>query len=180
MIRMVVGLGNPGKSYQGTRHNVGQRVVESAEKNNLIPRQVLVFRRQSPFYRNEYMNELGLPISRVMQYHKLKPSELLVVCDDFSIPLGALRIRPAGSSGGHNGLQSILDTLETQQIPRLRVGIGPVSADEDPVDFVLKRFAKNETATVEEVTARAAEAIRTILLEGIETAMNRYNQKGAA
>ena len=101
------------------------------------------------------------------------------MCDDFSIPLGSLRIRLKGSSGGHNGLDSILQSLGTLDVPRLRVGIGPVQEGEDPADFVLEVFKSKEKAMVEEMIQKAAEAVRVSVLEGLETAMNRFNQKAA-
>lgn len=173
---MVVGLGNPGKKYEKTRHNVGFRVAEELRRDPLLPK-VHIFIRQSPFM-TMMMNEHGYNVQRVAAYNGIDGAEVLVVMDDFSIPLGTLRLRQEGSSGGHNGLQSILDAFGTLHIPRLRVGIGPVPVGDDPKDFVLRPFTKEEESKVRsEVIPRAADAVRATLREGLEKAMNQFNKK---
>jgi PTH1 family peptidyl-tRNA hydrolase len=168
-IKLVVGLGNPGKSYASTRHNVGRRVVEYLEKKKpegvylLIP--------------EVFMNTSGVPVAQLVRKKGFLPENVLIVSDDFELPLGSLRIRLKGSSGGHNGLQSVLENLGTQNVPRLRLGIGPVPEGEDPADFVLKPFASGEKKRVDEAIQQAAEAVSVATTEGIETAMNRFNKR---
>ncbi len=171
-IKMVVGLGNPGKTYVHTRHNVGYRVIDELEKNP--PERLMLYKPDGVF-----MNESGRPVTEVMRRKGIQPDELLVVCDDFSILMGSIRLRTKGSSGGHNGLDSILKALATTEIARLRVGIGPVPEGMDPADFVLKRFAAMEDECISEMIHTAAEAIGCIAAEGWETAMNRFNRKAA-
>jgi PTH1 family peptidyl-tRNA hydrolase len=168
-IKLVVGLGNPGKSYAATRHNIGRRVVEILEKHK--PEGVRLYTTEV------FMNTSGVPVAQLMRKKGIAPEDLLVISDDFELPLGSLRIRLKGSSGGHNGLQSILENLGTQNVPRLRVGIGPVPDAEDPADFVLKSFAPGEKKQAEAAVGQAAEAVQVALVEGIETAMNRFNRR---
>jgi len=169
-IRLIVGLGNPGTRYHPTRHNVGYRVIDVLKVNP--PAGVRLLKPESVF-----MNESGHPVAELARKNGISAAELLVVCDDFAIPLGQLRIRSKGSSGGHNGLNSIIQTMGTADIPRLRVGIGPVPDGEDPANFVLKSFAKKEADAVDAVIQRAAEATRVVIAEGLEPAMNKFNQK---
>ncbi len=167
----MVGLGNPGSHYERTRHNLGYRVLDALQEKP--PARLLAFRP------SVFMNSTGLEVSTLARKKGLIPGDILVVCDDFSIPLGVLRIRLKGSSGGHNGLDSILQSMGTSEVPRLRMGIGPVPDGQDPADFVLKKFSALEKPSVDEMIARAAEAVRVIDSEGIETAMNRFNAKVA-
>lgn len=166
---MVVGLGNPGRAYAGTRHNVGRRIAEAVQHE--LPSSVHVY------WPETFMNVCGAPIAAAARKKGVSPGELLLITDDFELPLGTLRIRQKGSSGGHNGLQSVLEAFGTSVIPRLRVGIGPVPDGQDPADFVLKPFPASDRKQVGDVLVRGAEAVRTAVTEGVETAMNRYNQK---
>lgn len=168
-IKLVVGLGNPGKSYAATRHNIGRRIVERLEKDK--PEGVALCMP------DVFMNTSGGPVAQLARKKGLSPEEVLVVSDDFELPLGRLRIRLRGSSGGHNGLKSVLECMGTQNVPRLRVGIGPVPPEEDPANFVLKPFAAREKKDVEQAVELAAEAVRAVVNEGIETAMNRFNRR---
>ncbi len=170
MIKLVVGLGNPGKNYTHTRHNVGFLVLNRLEQGEAPD--VVLFRPDS------FMNQSGGPVSQIARKKGIQPSEILVVCDDFSIPLGTLRLRFKGSSGGHNGLDSILNAFGTQDIPRLRVGIGPVPEGQDPANFVLASFASREKPILDDAVALAADAVRTTVTQGFETAMNKFNKKG--
>ena len=166
----MVGLGNPGPKYAQTRHNIGYRVIDALESSPLEG--VWLFKPEAV-----YMNESGRPVSEMMRRKGVGPQEVLVVCDDFSIPLKTLRIRVRGSAGGHNGLNSILESLGTPEIPRLRVGIGPVFLEMDPADFVLKNFGKQEYSAVQQMIGVAAEAIRLAVKNSLEVAMNQYNNK---
>jgi len=168
-IRLIVGLGNPGSSYTHTRHNIGYRVLDYLETQTLPPG-LFLYRPESSF-----MNTCGIPIAQVMRKKGITPEQLLVICDDFAIPLGHLRIRSKGSSGGHNGLKSIFEQLGTQEIPRLRIGIGPVPEKMDPANFVLQNFQKHERSAVETVIEHAALATRCIAEEGLVNAMNQFN-----
>ena len=123
------------------------------------------------------MNTSGVPVAQLVRKKGFAPEDLLVVSDDFELPLGSLRIRLQGSSGGHNGLNSILEHLGTLRVPRLRVGIGPVPENEDPADFVLKPFSSGEKKQAEKAVELAADAVRVAVDAGIETAMNRFNRR---
>jgi len=172
-IKMVVGLGNPGEEYENTRHNIGHRVLDLLNQlNKKNPYGVRLFKPTG------YMNSSGISVSETLRKKGYKPDELLVVCDDFSIPLGTCRIRLGGSSGGHNGLDSIIQSLGTQEIPRLRVGIGPVPLGQDPADFVLKPFrGPDEKAKVNEIIPLVAQMVEVATTRGLEAAMNQYNNK---
>jgi PTH1 family peptidyl-tRNA hydrolase len=186
-IRLVVGLGNPGEGYAGTRHNVGFRAVEDFVKwaggswkrspvgRGLTSRLTLPDRVVTAVKPHTYMNLSGEMVSGLARYHGVGPGEILVVCDDFSLPLGRLRIRQRGSAGGQNGLQSVIERLGTQEVARLRLGIGPVPPGWDPADFVLSRFPAAERKEVAAMVERAVGAIRAVLEKGLEQAMNAFN-----
>ena len=169
-IRLVVGLGNPGKAYTFTRHNIGRRVLETLEADP--PAGVFLLAPDS------FMNVSGLPVAEMLRRKGLTPPQLLVVVDDFELPLGILRLRPSGSSGGHNGLKSVFEALGTQDVPRLRIGIGPVPEGDDPADFVLRAFSGAEKTKISEsVLPRAAACVRRVIEANVETAMNEFNNK---
>jgi len=182
---LIVGLGNPGREYQETRHNVGFRVVERlAERHGIDLRK---HRHQAAYGEGRiagqpvllakpltYMNLSGQAVAALARYHNLAPSDILVVTDDANLPLGRLRIRPRGTAGGHNGLKSIISCLQTTEFPRLRIGVG--AADGRPmVDHVLGRFSRAESEAIAAAIEEAADAVELFLREGIEAAMNRYN-----
>ena len=170
-IKLVVGLGNPGKAYVGTRHNIGYRVIDILESEK--------WDRMDLFKPSGFMNTSGGPVQEQARRNGFAPHEVLVICDDFTLPIGSLRLRVGGSSGGHNGLDSILQAFGTQSIPRLRVGIGPVPPQEDPADFVLKTFRGEEKVLIDEMVGRAAEAVKVIADKGWDTAMNQFNKRAA-
>ncbi len=185
-MKLVVGLGNPGRKYEGTRHNIGFDVLErlAARAGNPARRQ----RFQGEFCQASirgsavlllwpltWMNLSGGSVRAARDFFKIDHADILVICDDFQLPLPTIRMRPRGSAGGQKGLADILKQLGTQAIPRLRVGIGPVPASHDPADFVLARFTANERPEADAAFARAAEAAETWSALGIEAAMNRYN-----
>jgi len=182
----VVGLGNPGKRYEGTRHNVGFEVLDvlADRAGNPARRQ----RFQGEFCQATirgsavlllwpltWMNLSGGSVRAARDFYKIDHADILVICDDFQLPLTAIRIRPRGSSGGQKGLADILKQLGDQAIPRLRVGIGPVPSSRDPADFVLARFTTAERPEAEASLTRAADAAEAWATLGIEAAMNRYN-----
>ena len=188
-VQLVVGLGNPGARYEGTRHNIGFEAVSTLLRDRTVRRRhfdggVLVEteiagRDIALLCPMGYMNRSGGPVRRLLSSDGLSPSEALVVCDDYALPLGAIRTRLRGSDGGHNGLASILAALGTSEVPRMRLGVGNPPSGEDPADYVLSPFPAQEAAPVEELVGRAAEAIETAVAEGIETAMNRFNRTPA-
>jgi PTH1 family peptidyl-tRNA hydrolase len=168
-IKMAVGLGNPGKTYASTRHNIGSRVIDALQEEKWDGLDL--------YKPTGFMNTCGGPVTQAARERGYGPQDIVVVCDDFAIPLGNLRLRLKGSSGGHNGLDSILQMFDTQDVPRLRIGIGPVPAEEDPARFVLMAFKKDEKELVAKMIERAAEALKVIASEGFEAAMNRFNTK---
>lgn len=188
-MRIVVGLGNPGRRYQGTRHNIGfavadevarrgQAVFESGRGETLTaraglgPASLLVVKPLT------MMNLSGEAVAAVAGFYKVDPSAMLVAADDVNLPLGRLRLRAGGTAGGHNGLKSIIGCLGTEEFPRLRVGVGRGDPRRDLADHVLAVFDDDERDEVDRAIARAADAVETFLAEGIEAAMNRYNRAG--
>lgn len=185
-MKIVVGLGNPGQQYQNTRHNVGfdllselRRVYfgESPRKKfdaevseiTVQGERVLLVAPQT------FMNNSGFSVQKSAAFYQTPPQEILVACDDFSISLGRIRIRPSGSSGGQKGLQSTIQHLGTQDFPRLRLGIGPVPAGRQAADFVLGRFSRDEQSTVQTMLTQAVQAVEEWLKNGVASAMNRFN-----
>ena len=180
---IVVGLGNLGPRYAATRHNIGFMVVDhlAAEQGSqweiqdqsqvaevrLTDRQIWLVKPQT------YMNRSGAAVAAFQQQLGATPAEVLVLLDDFLLDFGRLRLRRGGSDGGHNGLASVLEHLKTPQVPRLRLGIGPPSADEDPIEYVLGAFRQEEK--VAGLVERGCQAIGVCAGEGMEVAMNRFN-----
>ena len=182
-IRLVAGLGNPGSEYNGTRHNIGFAVVDRLatewglswqhEKNWHVlwakgPNAILV----KP---TSYMNRSGEPLQAIAHFYKIKPSEMLIVLDDMALPLGRLRLRPDGGTAGHNGLESVIVQFGTEEIPRLRVGIG-AAPREGSVDYVLGRFFEEERPLVDKSVGRAVEAVKCAIDFGLLSAMNQFNK----
>lgn len=188
-VQVVIGLGNPGARYEGTRHNIGFEAVAALLRDRPVRQRhfdggmlfgsEIAGREIGLMCPMGYMNRSGGPVRRLLQSEGLSPDAALVVCDDYALPLGAIRTRRQGSDGGHNGLASILSALGTSEIPRMRLGIGNPPAGEDPADYVLSPFAPHEAAPVEELLTRAVQAIETAVGQGIETAMNRFNRTPA-
>lgn len=168
MSLLVVGLGNPSLRYNHTRHNVGREFVDYLadlkEKNFLLAKL------------DCFMNESGGPVKRLLEKENLAPSSLLVVVDDFMIPFGTLRLRTRGSSGGHNGLKSIIEHLGTEDFPRLRVGVGPVPDGDDPADFVLEKFTRKELSSLPKLFDSMKQVLDTLTAKGFERAMNETNK----
>jgi PTH1 family peptidyl-tRNA hydrolase len=182
-IRLVVGLGNPGAEYNRTRHNVGFEVVDF-----LASEWGLTWQHSKSWHAlwakgekailvkpASYMNRSGEPLTAVASFYKIEPAEILVILDDFALELGRLRLRPEGSAGGHNGLESILMHLGTEVIPRLRVGIGAAPGG-GAVDYVLGRFFTEEVPVVEKTIERAAAAVKCAIDKGVLSAMNLFNK----
>lgn len=183
-----MGLGNPGERYAGTRHNLGFRVVEelarrrglgpaAAECNCAVwrpPGGALVLAAPRTFM-NRSGHAARCLVERQLAGDGFDLADLLVVYDDVALPLGRLRLRPGGSPAGHRGMESVIEELRDDRVPRLRLGIAPEEPPEDLVAFVLAPFAAGEEETVEEMVGRAADACEAWLDEGIDSAMNSYN-----
>lgn len=183
----VVGLGNPTEKYSMTRHNVGYMVTERIAKD---------FRKKwkpgrGKFYYTDiplkgqklylirsstYMNESGIGVMEAVESFDVLPSRVLVILDDFSLPFGTIRIRSKGSSGGHHGLESIIYHLNTELIPRVRIGIGPVPNGKNPVDFVLEDFSTDEQICLPRIIEISSQAVISCAIKGIEKSMELYNR----
>jgi PTH1 family peptidyl-tRNA hydrolase len=183
-VKLFVGLGNPGEQYRDTRHNVGFRVMDALARawniriltrrcRSLVGEGMVEGREVVLAKPQTYMNNSGRAAASLLEAYGTGAAELLVVCDDFHLDLARLRARRGGSSGGQKGLQSIIDSLGTEEFARLRIGIGPPKGD--PVEFVLKPFRKTEEGEVEEAVTRAAEACEIWLRGGIDECMSAFN-----
>lgn len=188
MLALVVGLGNPGRRYARTRHNVGWMVVdalraragEPAERetaHSLLCHAVLGGREVALAKPLLFMNRSGRAVQALAAKAGVQTDDILVVADDFHLEFGALRARRGGSHGGHNGLRSIIEALGTQEFARLRIGIGEAPAGEDPADYVLEAFGRDEAARLPEIVDDAADCVELALSEGLEKAMNRHNRR---
>ena len=187
-MKLIVGLGNPGRRYEGTRHNVGFEAVDLLAGRHGIewaaaPRGIdaLAGRWASagttvakPL---TFMNLSGQAVIGLLQFYKIELPDLLVIVDEVQLELGRLRARPSGSAGGHNGLKSIVSALGTEAFPRLRIGIGRGDARRDLADHVLAKFEPQEQASIEEAVRRAADAAETFVADGILAVMNAFNRK---
>jgi len=194
-LKIVLGLGNPGERYSATRHNLGYRVLDG-----LARRGGARFRRAGLFDRSAwstrivrpsgpvvlakprtYMNRSGNAAVALCRRYGATPGEILVVYDDADLELGRLRIRPSGSAGGHNGLQSIVDALGSREIPRLRLGVrGERRGDRELSEYVLSEFGEEELPVADALVDLGIESVETILDEGLTSAMNRFNARIAA
>jgi PTH1 family peptidyl-tRNA hydrolase len=199
--KLIVGLGNPGRKYAYNRHNVGFQCLDqlaqvhglSFGSNALYPRAKPVKARSRGRRAKAslalgriadvgvvlakpltYMNLSGQAVKQLLGFYQLSPEDILVIYDDLDLPLGTIRLRPDGGSGGHKGMRSIIETLDSQAFPRLRVGIGR-PPDNDAVSYVLSDFTADEQITLERVYEKAVAAVGLFLREGIEAAMNAYN-----
>ena len=182
-IRLVAGLGNPGPEYAATRHNIGFMVVdqfaaqfgstwEKSTKWDALSAKcgaVLLVKPMS------FMNRSGYPLLTITQFYEIEPREILVVLDDLALPLGRLRLRSRGGSGGHNGLESIIMQFGTEDIPRLRIGIGEAPR-EGSVGYVLSRFFEEKRPTVRSTIDRAVQAVKCAIDNGLNSAMNTFNK----
>jgi PTH1 family peptidyl-tRNA hydrolase len=183
-MKAVVGLGNPGSRYHGTRHNVGFAVIDSLARGPNVGRfqgrfQALVAEMLEGQHKvllvkpETFMNLSGRSVRQLVDFYQLPLEDLMVVCDDINLPLGRLRVRKRGTHGGHNGLRDIQNHLGTTDYPRLRIGVD--MPQQDAIDHVLGRFRPSEQAIIEDAVARAAQAVGVWIHEGIEACMNRYN-----
>jgi PTH1 family peptidyl-tRNA hydrolase len=184
-MKVVVGLGNPGSRYAGTRHNVGFAVVDSLAEGPRAGRWQSRFQAQVAEAHEDdgkillvkpetFMNLSGRAVRQVLDFYRVPVEELLVVCDDINLPLGKVRFRARGTHGGHNGLRDIQNHLGTAEYARLRIGVGAPPEDE-AMDHVLGRFRPSERSVIDDAVAKAAQAVLVWVREGIEACMNRYN-----
>jgi PTH1 family peptidyl-tRNA hydrolase len=183
---LVVGLGNPGAQYEWTRHNLGFMLVDllARERGMQVKRlecRALVGQTEMEGERVElvkpqtYMNLSGEAVSCLLAKEARRTESLIVISDDLALPFGTIRLRPKGSAGGHNGLKSIIAALGTEEFMRLRIGIQPEHPLNDTRRYVLEEFPKRERAEVEKILERGADALRTVIRDGIEKAMQQYN-----
>jgi peptidyl-tRNA hydrolase, PTH1 family len=187
-LKLIVGLGNPGHEYDLTPHNMGfwavdrlaelcrvelaRREAQSRTASTELGGTGLVLAKPETF-----MNLSGGAVARLLSKYQLSPRDLTVLVDDIDLPLGSLRIRVRGSAGNHNGLKSIIGALESDEFVRVRMGVAPNHPIEDRVGYLLGRFRKADLEVVGELIERTVEAVRVILSEGVEKAMNRFNRR---
>ena len=187
-MKLVVGLGNPGRKYEGTRHNVGFDVVDRLAAKHRVdwesaPRGIdaLVARWRAADVTLAkpltFMNLSGGAIVGLLQFFKVELADLLVVVDEVNLELGRVRTRATGSAGGHNGLKSAIEQLGTEDFARMRIGVGRGDARRDLADHVLAKFDRDERESVETTIGRAADAVELFVTEGIGPVMNRFNRK---
>lgn len=186
---IIVGLGNPGKEYENTRHNIGFRVIDSIAEEHRIPVVEIKHRaRIGKGYINgekvilakplTYMNLSGESVRALTDYYKVDTeTELIVVYDDISMDVGQLRIRKKGSAGGHNGIKSIISHLGSDVFQRIKMGVGDKKPGYDLADYVLGHFGKEEQETIAQSVQNASAAVAMILSDGADAAMNVYNKK---
>lgn len=185
---LIAGLGNPGREYDNTRHNMGFAVIEQLAEEHRIDvslakhkalcgkgviggQKVILAKPQT------YMNRSGESLREIADYYKIEPQDILVIYDDITLDVGQLRVRPKGSAGGHNGMKSIIAHLGTQDFPRVRVGIGDKPKGMDLADYVLGHFPREEREQVEAGVKDGARAVEVFLTEGVDAAMNQFNAK---
>ena len=182
-MRLIAGLGNPGSEYAATRHNIGFMVAdqlvaqfgsawEKSAKWDALSAKCGAVLLVKPL---NFMNRSGHSLFAVAHFYKIEPQEILVVLDDFSLPLGRLRLRERGGPGGHNGLESVIAQFGTEEIPRLRIGIG-AAPREGSADYVLSRFFDEEKPIVRSTIDRAVEALKCAIDNGLVSAMNTFNK----
>ena len=189
-VKLIVGLGNPGSEYHGTRHNIGFEVVDEVARRWDVMFQSApadAFLAKSPGVPGEreaailvkpltFMNRSGLAVGALQRYYRVVLSDLLVVTEDVNLPLGRLRARRQGSAGGHNGLDSVIELLGSEQFSRLRIGVGRGDLRHPLAGRVLSRFDSDERPEMDEAVHRAAEAVDLFVDSGIESVMNRFNR----
>ena len=186
---IIVGLGNPGREYENTRHNIGFRVIETLAEQERIP--VLEKKHRALIGKGyiggqkvilakplTYMNLSGECVRELVDYYKIDEKEdLLIISDDISLAPGQLRLRKKGSAGGHNGLKNIIAHLGHEEFKRLKMGVGEKPEGWDLVDHVLGHFSKEDNKEIDKAVEEAADAVRMVLNDGIEAAMNHFNKK---
>jgi len=189
-MKLVVGLGNPGMKYERSRHNVGFDVVDQLARTNggepfrnafdgSVSGCVVDGQRVYLLKPLTYMNRSGASVRKATDFYKIQLEEVLIVCDDFSLPLGQLRFRGSGSAGGQNGLKDVIAAMGTDAVPRLRIGIDPPPNGVDPADYVLSGFRPAERKIIQDAVIDAGRAVETWCRSGMQAAMNEFNGKKA-
>jgi peptidyl-tRNA hydrolase, PTH1 family len=183
---LIAGFGNPGREYRNTRHNVGFRLIDSvvSEFNTKLTKvqfkamtgtieldnaRIILAKPQT------FMNLSGQAVAALMRFYKIPLDKVLVAHDDIDLPLGTIRIRPGGGSGGQKGLASTIEKLGTQDFPRMRIGIGRPSGSQEAAGYVLQEFSNSDEKVLQDVLPQAVEAIKVFVADGLEAAMTRYN-----
>ncbi len=187
---LVVGLGNPGEQYEATRHNVGQMVIDELAKRHNVKFSAHKSRTDVAAYKlgvgvdafsiilgksKGYMNESGGPIKALASFYSIDPSQIIVLHDELDIPFAAIRTKIGGGDGGHNGLKSLTSSFGTADYYRIRVGIGRPMGQQDPADFVLKQFSKEEKKDLGEFLDRAADVVESLIEKGLEATQGKFN-----
>jgi PTH1 family peptidyl-tRNA hydrolase len=183
---LIAGLGNPGRRFENNRHNVGFMLLnrlsnklgqkfDKVEAKALVVKTVFQGERVVLVKPQTYMNNSGAPVSTLVRFYKISLGNLMIAYDDVDLPLGAIRIRPFGGSGGQKGVQSIIDRLGTDEFPRLRLGTGRPPGRVEASDYVLQDFPAHEADLLNETLNRAVEAVMTFISDGLDKAMNLYN-----
>lgn len=189
MMYAVIGLGNPGRKYDDTRHNIGFAVIDelcarhSVKLNKIkfksVYDEVFLDREKILLVKPQtYMNNSGQTVRELKDFYKLDSENIIVIYDDIDIEFADIRLKAKGSAGTHNGMKSIIQHIQSDAFPRVKIGIGKKSAEMDLADFVLSRFSKSESIDIEIAVKYAADAVEDIIANGIEHAMNEYNGKG--
>jgi PTH1 family peptidyl-tRNA hydrolase len=189
-MKLIVGLGNPGPKYAGTRHNVGFEVLDAVARRHGLtfdaaPADALMARWRTPLAEGgvllvkplTFMNRSGIAVGELARYFRVDTPDLLVIVDEVALEIGRLRARGRGSAGGHNGLKSVAEHLGTDEYSRLRIGVGRGNEQRDLADHVLARFEADEQPVIAEAIARATDAVETFIESGIESVMNTFNRK---
>jgi PTH1 family peptidyl-tRNA hydrolase len=185
-MKLIVGLGNPGKKYDGTRHNVGFAVIDGLAESPSVGSFQERFDAEIAEWREDgekillmkpltFMNLCGQAVRQVIDFYQIDVKDLLVICDDMALPLGKLRFRARGTHGGHNGLRDIQQHLGSTEYSRLRVGVDVPEGQKDAVDHVLGKFKPSEKPVIEDALTLAMQAAATWVTQGIEKCMNQYN-----
>ncbi len=185
-MKIIVGLGNPTREYEGTRHNVGFSViynisdkyninVDTKKHKALIGKGIIEGEKVILAMPQTYMNLSGESVRELVDYYKCDPEDIIVIYDDISLDVGKLRIRAKGSAGGHNGIKNIIAHLGTQEFPRIKVGVGEKPPRMDLADYVLGHFSKEEQPIIREGADKACDAVALMIKEDIATAMNKFN-----
>jgi PTH1 family peptidyl-tRNA hydrolase len=189
-MKLIAGLGNPGRQYAGTRHNVGFEVLDLLARRHGLefetaPADALMTKWRTPLTSGgvllvkplTFMNRSGIAVGELARYFRIEVPDILVIVDEVALDLGRLRARARGSAGGHNGLKSIAEHLGTEEYPRLRLGVGRGDARRDLADHVLATFDAEEATLASEMIARAADAAESFIESDIESVMNTFNRK---
>jgi len=186
-MKIVVGIGNPGKRYAGTRHNVGYRVIEklaetldatgARERFGALVQEALADGEKILLVRPlTYVNLSGTAVRRAVDWFRCRVDDLIVICDDMNLPLAGVRVRRSGGTGGHNGLQSIVDHLGTTEFSRIRIGIGSPGPHIDGAEYVLGKFREDSEPFIAQACDEAARAVITWVRQGIDECMNAHNR----